>query len=99
MQKLVRDKIINIIKNSGKTPIYHVASEEDMDELLKDKLKEEVEEFLESGEVEELVDILEVIRTISFNKGVNPDDLETIRKEKVNKRGGFERKIVLHLND
>lgn len=56
--KLVRDRIPEIIKASGKEAKYHVTAGREYQTLLKEKLTEECGEYLESGQVEELADIL-----------------------------------------
>ena len=56
---------------------------------LKKKLQEEVDEFVESDEVEELVDVLEVVRAILVLKGVTVEEFERMRREKAAERGGF----------
>jgi predicted house-cleaning noncanonical NTP pyrophosphatase (MazG superfamily) len=92
--KLVRDKIPERIKNKGKVPIVHLASDEEYWEKLKEKLQEEVKEFLEEGNIEELADILEVVYAIRDFK-FREKDLEKIRKEKEDERGIFKEKIIL----
>ena len=59
------------------------------------KLQEEVNEYLEEENIEEMVDILEVIRAILEHKGVTYDEIEEKRIKKANKRGGFKEKIFL----
>ena len=93
--KLVRDKIPEIIKNANQIPIVHTASDEEYANKLKEKLKEEINEFLESNTEEELADVLEVIYSICDLKGINRDEIEEIRKKKAEERGGFEERIVL----
>jgi len=93
--KLVRDKIPEIIKRSGSNPISHIANDPEYLEKLKDKLKEEVDEFLNSNSKEELVDILEVIDSICEFKKINKKDLEIIRKKKADERGQFNKRIIL----
>ena len=56
--KLVRDKIPEIIKSEGTVPITHIASDEEYKQKLKAKFQEEVDEFLEDNNKEELADIL-----------------------------------------
>ena len=59
--KLVRDKIPQIIEASGKTPITRILDREEYMTCLETKLDEEVCEFHESKAMEELADILEVV--------------------------------------
>jgi len=93
--KLVRDKIPEIIKSKGSAPITHIASNEEYWQKLKEKLVEEVKEFIESDNEEELADILEVLNAIFDYKKIDKVKLEVIRIEKANKRGGFKNKIIL----
>ena len=94
--KLVRDKIPEIIKDKGEIPITHIANDEEYWEKLKEKLKEETEEFLEESNDEELADVLEVVDAICEFKKINKEDLEKIKKEKSEKQGGFKDKIILY---
>lgn len=93
--KLVRDKIPDIIKQDNNIPITHIANDEEYWQKLKEKLKEEVEEFLKESNEEELADILEIIYAIRDFKGIDAERLESLRKEKAKKRGGFKEKIIL----
>ncbi len=93
--KLVRDKIPEIIKNNGAVPITHIASNEEYQQKLKVKLQEEVSEFLEDSNEEELADILEVIYALCDLYNIDKDKLEQLRKDKAEKRGGFKDKIIL----
>ena len=93
--KLVRDKIPEVIETSGKKCDIEVLSDEQYLEYLNKKIKEEVNEYLESGEVEELADLEEVLRAILAVKNVSYDEFEKIRISKVEKRGAFEKKILL----
>lgn len=95
LDKLVRDKIPKIINEDGKTPKTHVAEEEELWSKLKDKLQEEVDEFIEDEAPQELADILEVILAICEYKNIGFSDIEKIRKEKKEKKGGFSKKIIL----
>jgi predicted house-cleaning noncanonical NTP pyrophosphatase (MazG superfamily) len=93
--KLVRDKIPEIIKADGNEyEIRTLNNEEYLSELNK-KLGEELKEYYESGEVEELADIAEIIYAIAKHKGVDQQEFDSIRKKKAEKRGGFEEKIFL----
>ena len=64
-------------------------------ELLNEKLLEEVKEFFESGTVEELADIGEVMHAIMATKGITLEEFQRVRLEKLEKRGGFKDKILL----
>lgn len=93
--KLVRDKIPEIIKKDNCKPIIKVLSDEEYMNELNKKLKEETNEYLEDNNVEELADIVEVIYAILDSKNVSVEEFETIRKSKVEKRGAFKDKIFL----
>lgn len=93
--KLVRDKIPEIIiKKKGK-PVTHTADEKEYWEKLKNKLVEETAEYRKNDKEEELADVLEVLYAIFDYKKIDRVRLETIRIEKANKRGGFKKKIIL----
>lgn len=93
--KLVRDKIPEIIEDDGKEYKMEVMDDEEYKEYLKDKLLEETEEYLRSGEVDELADVFEVVKTIAEDEGLGIADLEEMRKEKAKERGRFKKKIKL----
>lgn len=94
-KKLVRDKIPQIIKSNGEEPITRILDDEEYLKELNIKLTEEVKEYLEDGNVEELADIVEVIYGILDAKKVTLEEFENIRKSKVEKRGAFKEKIFL----
>lgn len=98
--KLVRDKIPEIIRKNGQIPIAHKASEVEFKTKLLEKLGEEVKEFLNSPSEElakeELADILEMVKNIGeLIYGVEWSALEKIRQKKATARGGFEKRIIL----
>lgn len=93
--KLVRDKIPDIIKNNSEIPITHIASDEEYWTKLKEKLKEEVDEFLEENNEEELVDILEVIDAICDFKKIDKNELNEMKEKKKERKGGFKERIIL----
>ena len=93
--KAIRDKIPEIISESGKKfNIKHLDDESFLEELEK-KLIEEVNEYADSKDVEELADLLEVIYRISELRGVNSEKLDEIRKDKAEKRGKFDSNLFL----
>lgn len=93
--KLVRDKIPEIIKQKSKIPITHIADDKEYWQKLKEKLLEEVDEFQKKDTKEELADILEVIYAICDLKKIDKEELEVLRKKKAKERGGFKDKIIL----
>ena len=97
--KLVRDNIEDIMIANGAKPITRILSDEEYLKELDKKLLEEVKEYLESSEIEELADIEEVILAILNAKGQTKENLEEIRKNKVLKRGAFNKKLFLERED
>ena len=93
--KLVRDDIPKVIEESNKKCETEVVKGEEVSKLLNEKLQEEVNEYLESNDIEELADILEVIHGILHNKGITIEELEDIRINKKEERGGFLKGIKL----
>ncbi len=97
--KLVRDKIPEIITGNNETCIARTMEDQEYLEALNMKLQEELKEYLESGDVEELADLEEVLRAILDSKRVSYEEFETIRLDKVQKRGAFKKKIFLISTD
>lgn len=93
--KLVRDKIPDIIKADGRVAFFRTLSDEEYISELDRKLVEECKEYCEDKSIEELADILEVIYAIAEVKGFSPAELEELRNIKGNKRGRFKEKIFL----
>ena len=93
--KAIRDKIPEIIKESGKNCNVKKLDNSEFLIRLEKKLVEELEEYQESKNVEELADILEVIYRISKLKGVVSDELDEIRQKKAEQRGKFDDNLFL----
>ncbi len=93
--KLVRDRIPEIIEASGKTCKTDILSQADYLRMLDTKLDEELAEYHKDQNIEELADLLEVIRAAAIARGYTLDELEQTRAEKAAKRGGFEKRIFL----
>jgi len=93
--KLVRDRIPEIIRKKGTEPKTHVAGDDEYWRKLKDKLGEEVKEFLVSESAEEVADILEVLEAICERKGYRMDEVQRLKSVKVAQRGAFKDKIIL----
>ena len=93
--KLVRDKIPEIIEQERKTHVCSTLSEQDYIAMLDQKLNEELAEYQESKSMEELADLLEVMIAVSAARGSSIEEVERIRIQKKDKRGGLEKKILL----
>ena len=93
--KLVRDNIPDIIAATGATCEHRTLTTEEYLDALNAKLDEEVAEYHESGSIEELADILEVIYAIAAAKGCPVGELDSVQFEKAAKRGRFDKRIML----
>lgn len=95
--KLVRDRIPEIIEASGNKCEIEVVSDEVALEYLYKKLNEEVGELLEDKNLDEIADCLEVLFAIGAKYGYSEDEVLGRRNEKKLERGGFEDNLVLKL--
>ena len=93
--KLVRDRIPEIIEASGKTCVTEILSDEDYLHMVDAKLDEELAEYHKDQNIEELADLMEVIHAAAVARGYTLEELERVREEKAEKRGGFAGKILL----
>ncbi len=93
--KLVRDRIPEIIEASGGHCKTEILSDDAYLTMLDAKLDEELAEYHRDQNIEELADLLEVIRAAALARGYTPEELEAVRAEKAVRRGGFEKKILL----
>ncbi len=93
--KLVRDRIPEIIEKSGKNASVRTLSHEEYLKRLDEKLSEELNEYLKDQSMEEIADLLEVIHAVVNARGSDMDEVEKIRLQKKEKRGGFEQRIFL----
>ncbi len=94
-RKLVRDKIPEIIEKAGKTCVTEVLSDEEYLQMLDLKLEEELKEYYQDKNLEELADLMEVIFAVAEARGYSITELEQVRKKKADERGGFKQKILL----
>jgi predicted house-cleaning noncanonical NTP pyrophosphatase (MazG superfamily) len=93
--KLVRDKIPQIIRSKGQEPVIYIADADEYRIRLRDKLQEEVQEYLASdNDREELADILEVLYALARQAGTDHEQLEKLRAAKAEKRGAFADRII-----
>jgi len=97
--KLVRDRIPQIIEKTGKTFQTRILSEEEYMIELKEKLHEELEEYLNATNnqeaVEELADMMELINSLASIHHSSLYEIDTLRQKKAKERGGFNEKIFL----
>lgn len=93
--KLVRDRIPEIIEKSGKTCIIRKLSDAEYILALEKKLHEEVAEYQKDKNLEELADVLEVLQAICLARGYSLAELESVRAQKSVERGGFKEKVFL----
>lgn len=91
--KLIRDKIPEIIREDGKEPIVRILLENEIVKALEEKLIEEHEEYILSGEVEELADLMQVIFSLANEKGFTTEQLLRMVEYKRIERGGFEQRF------
>mgnify|MGYP003979561097 CR=1 FL=1 len=93
--KAIRDKIPEIIQKDGHSCNVKTLSDEQFLEHLEKKISEEVAEYQNDKNPEELADILEVIYRVAQLRGVSKEELEKIRIKKSEERGGFEKNLFL----
>lgn len=93
--KLVRDKIPQIIDLDNKEYEIEIASKEKKYDFLEEKLKEEVNEFLENKNIEELADVMEVLFALADSLGYSEEGLIKTRNKKKDEKGGFADGIIL----
>ena len=91
--KLVRDKIPDIIGNSGKKANCRTLGDEEYLAELDKKLNEECAEYQADKSIEEMADVLEVLFAICEGRGHTVEELLQVREAKREKRGGFKDKI------
>ena len=93
--KLVRDRIPEIIEDKGDKCEIKILSDEEYLKLIDEKLDEELAEYHSDQNIEELADLLEVIHAAAIARGYTIEQLEAVRAKKVKERGGFKKKILL----
>lgn len=97
--KLVRDKILEIIEAGGSNYNSRILEPQELLTEVKEKMIEEAKEFKDANSdqdsIEELADILELVHAALNVMDVTYEELDLIRKQKKDKRGGFEKGIYL----
>ena len=97
--KLVRDRIPEVIQAQGKKVVWRILTEEEHLVKLEEKLYEEVEEYQEDKSLDEMADVLEVLYSICSARGYTAAELEAEREKKAKNRGGFKDRIFLEYVD
>ena len=96
LPKLVRDFIPQIIhEDPEKTCDYHIASDDEYEMRLFEKMKEEMQEFIDNPCYEEAADIFEVFRALCSFHGLDIDGVQSTAMDKCERRGGFSNRVVL----
>lgn len=93
--KLVRDRIPDIIKENGGDCKIRILDDNEYLEMIDKKLDEELCEYHRDQNIEELADLLEVIYAAAQARGYTVDEFHKVREKKAKKRGGFKDKILL----
>jgi len=97
--KLVRDKIIDKIENNGGTAKYHIATPEEFERKLKEKLVEESTELTQAKNLNEikneLADVLKVVQELKKLYNISDTEIIEIIDQKDEKSGGFDKRIIL----
>jgi len=101
--KLIRDRIPEIIKKDNAIPKISILDDERYKIALKEKLVEEAKELLEAKTdkeiLNELSDVLQLIESLALNNNTTIEEVEKQRKKKKIERGGFEKKLFLEYVD
>ena len=95
LNKLVRDRIPEIIQNNGQFCRTRTLTDEEYIEALDAKFLEEFAEYKDSRSIEELADIFEVLCAMAACHGFSKEELITAQEKKHAERGGFENRIFL----
>ena len=95
MFKLIRDKIPELAKKENKILNYATAENDELYiALLRNKFAEEASEFLRTGDVTELADVLTVLKALVEAANVSEEDFEKVCQEKLKANGGFEKRYI-----
>jgi predicted house-cleaning noncanonical NTP pyrophosphatase (MazG superfamily) len=95
--KLIRDRIPELVRAKGEELVTYQADPAEYRSRLRDKLLEEVDEFLTAtpGEaIEELADVLEVVYALAADLGADSSTLDRVRRDKAVARGAFAERLV-----
>lgn len=96
-EKLIRDRIPQLAAARGETLRTRTAADTELDALLRDKLLEEVAEFMGNPGIDELIGINDVVEALRGRLGAEEFDRRAANKYR--ERGGFYRGVVLILEE
>jgi predicted house-cleaning noncanonical NTP pyrophosphatase (MazG superfamily) len=98
-EKLVRDRIPEIIRQNGGNPSVRTATGTELDKMIRHKIVEESQELLNSGADEEIADVLEALNALLVHRSIEHAEIEDTRLKKRQERGGFDRGFILKMSD
>lgn len=93
--KLVRDKIPEVLNGKNIPNKFHIADEIEYEEKLFHKLLEEASDLVTERNISELGDVYEVLDAIKTLKGISDEEIATAREIKNRDKGKFEKRIIL----
>ena len=93
--KLIRDNIPGIIEEEGRLPVFRILEDDEYLDALNKKLLEEINEYQESNNLDELCDIIEVVFAIAKTKGFSTEEISISCDSKNTKNGAFEKRLFL----
>ena len=93
--KLIRDKIPEIIENAGKKYEIHKADQKEYIKKLLLKVEEELAEFKEEPSIAEMADLFEVLDAIIDYYDFNREDIKNYQENKRKERGAFKKQLIL----
>ena len=100
MFKLIRDRIPEIAKKENRVINYATAENDELYiALLRNKFAEEASEFLDTGDISELADVLTVLKAIVKAAGISEEDFDKAYQEKLKTNGGFEKRYIGFFRD
>ena len=100
MFKLIRDRIPEIAKKENRVINYATAENDELYiALLRNKFAEEASEFLDTGDISELADVLTVLKAIVKAAGISEEDFDKAYQEKLKTNGGFEKRYIGFFQD
>jgi predicted house-cleaning noncanonical NTP pyrophosphatase (MazG superfamily) len=95
LNKLVRDKVPELLEAKQVKATFHEASPEEFETELLEKLREEVLEFKNANSIEQLADLLQVVDEVISEKGWDKFMVDQVKAQRLNEKGGFSKRLIL----